>query len=260
MKEKRLLIKIDEELCDGCGACVPGCEEGALQIIDGKARLVAEKYCDGLGNCLGHCPTGALTLEEIEADAFDEDAVEERLAEIGRPPLKTGGCPSAQIMQMQPAPQSGGPTPEKLKELQPQAGAALSHWPLQLHLVPQDAPFLQDAHILLAADCVPPAFPQFHSKYLRGRILLLGCPKFDDTEAYRKKLTAIFKTNNIASLTILEMDVPCCSNMHRLAQTALQAAEKDIPSLLVTIGRDGKELKREALTVENNSNFLQPLS
>ncbi|XPV76491.1 MAG: ATP-binding protein [Desulfovibrio sp.] len=261
MKEKRLLIKIDEELCDGCGACVPGCEEGALKIIDGKAKLIAEKYCDGLGNCLGHCPTGALTLEEVEADAFDEDAVEDLLKELGRPSLKTpekpagGGCPSAQVMQMnqQPAqmsPPTSGPTPEKLKSLQPSAGAALNTWPVQIRLVPEDAPFLQDGHLLIAADCVPPAFPAFHEKYLPGRVLLLGCPKFDDVESYRHKLAAIFKRNRISSLTILEMEVPCCSNMHKLVDAAQRQAESDIPGIKVTIGRNGQEVKREALSVQ----------
>ena len=262
MKEKRLLIKIDEELCNGCGACIPGCEEGALQLIDGKAKLVAEKYCDGLGNCLGHCPTGALTLEEVDADPFDEDAVEDLLKELGRPSLKeaqgqqpTGGCPSARVMQMntQAAPHSGpasGPTPEKLKSLQPVGDSALNTWPIQIRLVPDDAPFLADGHLLIAADCVPPAFPAFQEKYLPGRVLLLGCPKFDDVESYRQKLASIFRKNRVSSLTVLEMDVPCCSNMHRLVEAALREAGADIPGILVTVGRNGQELGREALVVQ----------
>ena len=259
MKVIRKLIHIDEDLCNGCGQCVPGCAEGALQIIDGKARLVAERYCDGLGACLGECPTGALTVREVETEDFDPEAVTKQLQAEGRPvpdhmpspeelrlrpAARSGGCPGSRVMSFQPAAQTA-----RTNESSTPSGesARLSHWPVQLHLVPPTAPFLQGADLLLAADCVPPAYPAFHSDLLPGRVLLLGCPKFDDVAAYERKLTEIFSLNDVKSVIIAEMEVPCCSNMSRLVARAAAASGKDIPLVRAIIGRDGTVLSRERL-------------
>ena len=194
MKTKRKIVEIDDELCDGCGLCVPSCAEGAIQIIDGKARLVAEKYCDGLGACLGECPTGALSVVEREAEEFDERAVEEYLKsrdskERAQEATLPCGCPSAQVQsfisqlahQGEREPVSGGAT-----------ASALSHWPIQIRLVPPTAPFLKGADLLVAADCTPFTYPSFHQDFLKGRVLMVGCPKFDDVRAYIEKFAEIF--------------------------------------------------------------------
>ena len=266
MKVKRKLIHIDEELCNGCGQCVPGCEEGALQIIDGKARLVAEKYCDGLGACLGECPTGALTVREVDADDFDPEAVTELLKEQGRqapkhmpspeelrlsppsspsspsststPPASKplGGCPSARLKTLTPCAQANQP--------RTQQGSALSHWPVQLRLVPPEAPFLKGADLLLTADCSAVALPDYHQEYVPGKVVLMGCPKFDDVESYVEKLAAIFAGSGLKSVTILEMEVPCCSNMTRITAEAMKRAKANIPMERITVGLNGSIVGR----------------
>lgn len=256
MKVKRKLIHIDEELCNGCGQCVPGCEEGALQIIDGKARLVAEKYCDGLGACLGECPTGALTVREVEADDFDPEAVTELLKEQGREvpkhmpspeelrlsqpsPGPVGGCPSARLKTLTPCDQANKP--------RTQQGSALSHWPVQLRLVPPEAPFLKGADLLLTADCTAVALPDYHQEYVPGKVVLMGCPKFDDAESYVEKLAAIFAGSSLKSVTILEMEVPCCSNMTRITSEAMRRAKADIPTERITVGLNGSIVGKVSL-------------
>lgn len=256
MKATRKIIQIDEELCNGCGQCIIGCAEAALQLVDGKAKLVAEKYCDGLGACLGECPTGALKIIERSADAFDEEAVEELIkarkaaSELGEPAKAPGampcGCSSANIMTMSPCDAANVPT-QTAGSRKP-LGSTLSHWPIQLRLVPPDAAFLKGARLLLAADCVPPSTPDFQREFLAGRILLLGCPKFDDAASYVAKLAEIFRMNDIKDVAILEMEVPCCSGLHRIAARALAESGKNVPMERVIMTRRGTVFSKEPVT------------
>ncbi len=232
----RKIIKIDEEKCDGCGLCVPACVEGAIQIIDGKARLVSETYCDGLGACLGECPQDAITIEEREAAAFDQAEVERHQKQTKKktslPQAAAPACPGSAMRRFAPtAAQSGTPTP---------AGPSqLSHWPVQLMLVSPAAPFLKNADILICADCVPFAVPDFHQRYLAGHAVLVGCPKLDDLQFYLEKLKDIFAEAAPRKLTVLMMEVPCCSG---IAQAAIQAHNEVIPNTPVdvhTIGIQG---------------------
>lgn len=231
---KRKIIEIDESLCNGCGQCVTGCAEGALAIVDGKARIVADHFCDGLGACIGHCPTGALQITEREAPEFDEEAAMAHVARMGTGGGKHGGCPSEQPMTMTPCQKANLPTSQI-----PAGGSALASWPIKLRLVPPNAPFLTNARLLLTSDCVPPAFPAFHSAFLPGRVALLGCPKFDDVQGYVDKLTAIVRENAIQDITVLQMEVPCCSGMARIAAAAVAASGKNIPVTRVVVGRNG---------------------
>jgi len=254
MKVIRKIIQIDEDLCDGCGGCVPACAEGALEIVDGKARVVADIYCDGLGACLGECPRGALTLVEREAEEFDEHAVEERLA--ARPPAEAApagerrvfplageGCPSRRFVRAFDAPDGAGPPRPA-----PAGGeeSALSHWPVQVRLVPADAPFLRGADLLVMADCVPVAFPSLHRDFLRGRRVLIGCPKFDDREAYVEKFTRIFRHAGIRSVTCVVMEVPCCAGLPQIVREALRRSGSRIPTEEVVISVRGEILERRA--------------
>ena len=258
MKYTRKLIQIDEDLCNGCGQCVPSCAEGALQIIDGKARLVAERYCDGLGACLGGCPTGALRVVEVEAEDFDPTAVEALLKAQGRPlpdhmpkpeelrigaKPKSGGCPGAQLMRMTPCQAAN----QARSQASGDGSGALSHWPVQIRLVPPTAPFLRDADLLITADCAPVAYPTLHADFLPGRVLLLGCPKFDDVEGYVAKFTEMFRTNPPRSITVLEMEVPCCSGLHRLVAEGLARAGVSAPVERVVIARTGQVIGRQIL-------------
>ena len=231
----RKIVKIDENLCDGCGKCIINCAEGALEIVHGKARLMKEIYCDGLGVCLGECPQDAITIEERDADAFDEEAVAEHLAEA-KPqaaPLPCG-CPGSAMRQMSP-PDAGS---EAVGEAAP---SQLSHWPVQLALVPPSAPFLQEAEVLLVADCVPFALADFHQRFLHGgRPVLVACPKLDNPEPYVAKLAAMFEQSSLRSLTIVHMEVPCCSGLCRLVEEALKASSASAPIREITISVDGK--------------------
>lgn len=242
MKVMRKIIEIDEERCDGCGQCVPSCAEGAIQVVDGKARLVAEKYCDGLGACMGECPNGALRIVEREAEDFDEGAVEEYLAhkqeEMETAPMACG-CPSNLIQTL--SPRAPGTGPEERAE------SRLGHWPVQIHLVPANAPFLKGADLLVAADCVPVAYPNFHRDFLQGKAVMVGCPKFDDVKAYIEKFTEIFKTADIKSITALVMEVPCCSALPAILKKAMDAAGRKIPLERVVISTRGEILRRSTL-------------
>jgi len=245
MKTVRKIIEIDEERCDGCGQCVISCAEGALEIIDGKARLVSEVYCDGLGACLGECPQGALHVVERKAEAFDPEAVEAYLeqkeaAEEKVPPMQ---CPSARI---QTFPVSRDTTPALAKGA---AESALGHWPVQIRLIPPTAPFLKGADLLVAADCVPVAYARFHEDFLAGRVVLIGCPKFDNVQEYLQKFAQIFEKAEPRSVTVLTMEVPCCSGLPMIVRKAMEAAGKttrDIPVEEVVIGARGKILERNA--------------
>lgn len=233
----RTIVHIDENKCDGCGLCIPNCAEGAIQIVDGKARLVADKLCDGIGDCLGHCPQGALTLVEREAAAFDMEAVEAHLTKAQTTNATQGGCPGSRAFalkdRMQPATTGGG-----AYQAQP---SELGQWPVQLALVPTRASFFQGADLLIAADCVPFAYPDFHRKLLRGKMVLVACPKLDDVGPYVEKLATIFAENDINSITIARMTVPCCGGLTRLVNTALElAGRNDIPVYTVVIGLQGE--------------------
>ena len=217
MKVMRKIIEIDEEKCDGCGNCVPSCAEGAIQIIDGKAKVVKEAFCDGLGACLGECPQDALKLVEREAEEFDETAVEAHLrhletdTEEKTPETLACGCPSAQLKTF---PVSGTDCRSANAPALMEAGAsALCHWPVQIRLIPPTAPFLKGADLLITADCAAVASPRFHTDYLKGKVVMMGCPKFDDVASYVEKFAQIFKTAGINSITTLIMEVPCCSGL-----------------------------------------------
>lgn len=247
MKSKRKIIEIDEERCDGCGQCAVACAEGAIRIIDGKARLVSEIYCDGLGACLGECPQDALQLTEREADEFDPEAVEhylkekeerEKAAKAGTP----CGCPSSQIRMFEP-----GPDTKNQPVFAESASSALSHWPIQIRLIPANAPFLKGADLVVAADCVPVAYPDFQRNHVQGKVIMLGCPKFDDVQEYVKKFTEIFKVAGIRSITVLDMEVPCCSALPMIVKKAMEAAHKNIPTEEVVIGVRGNILKRNKM-------------
>lgn len=250
MKVMRKIIQIDEKLCDGCGQCVPDCAEGALEIVDGKARMIGEKYCDGLGACLGACPTGALRVIEREAEDFDEIAVEKLLAAKKKeePPsaknLHAGGCPSARVINLQPiSPCQAANQPRKMAS--GVVASNLTHWPIQIRLVPPTAPFLKNASLLVAADCTPIAYPGFHDDFLAGKAVMMGCPKFDDTQGYINKFVEVFKTASPKDVTILIMEVPCCSAMNMIIKEALKLSECRIPVEQVTIGVRGEILARE---------------
>jgi ferredoxin len=238
MKSTRKIIRIDEEKCDGCGLCVPSCAEGAIRIVDGKARLVAEKYCDGLGACLGECPREALTVIDAEVDPFDEAAAKE-LVRVGDKTLPCG-CPSTLIQTFDPQIGCAG---ANIPVSQPASGlSALTHWPIQIRLVPPTAPFLRGADLLVAADCVPVAYPRFHDELLRGKIVLLGCPKFDDAEDYVNKFAAIFKSAAINSVTVVVMEVPCCQGLPVIVRKGMALAGKVIPLELVVISSRGEKI------------------
>lgn len=272
----RTMVHIDEDRCDGCGLCVPDCAEGALQIIDGKAKLVSDIYCDGLGACLGSCPQNAITMVEREADEYNEGAVNERLKELGREPLSHGhdhasghaevekevedlacGCPgtlaqSFEKPKPQPAPArvgGGCPGSQSRSFQQPETSASSDHegpvasrlgnWPVQISLVPPQAPYLNGADLLIAADCAPFAYGDFHRRFMDGKVVLIGCPKLDNTQAYVDKLSVIFRENNIHSVGVVFMEVPCCGGLVQLVQEALRLSGASIPTTLYRVGIKG---------------------
>jgi len=249
---KREIVHIDEEKCDGCGQCVPSCEEGAIRIVDGKARLLSEVYCDGLGACLGHCPQGAISMIEREADGFDEAAVQRHLAslrpEASRPPAG-GGCPGAAVQDLglhvlgPTAPHSRLAAIQKsVSEDDGDRASALRHWPIQLSLVPPGAPFLAGADLLLVAQCVPFAMADFHQRFLQNRAVAIACPKLDDSQAHLQKLVAVLDASPVKSLRVVHMEVPCCTGLVRIARAALAETGKDIPLGDVTISVRGEVL------------------
>ena len=250
---RRNIIKIDEEKCDGCGLCIPACPEGALQIIDGKARLVKESFCDGLGACLGDCPRGALSVEEVETEAYDQDGViahikkrspdllEKHLAHLREHAhelpgsgshVGTRSCPSAATLRWEKS--------EDGEHERAAGGSELRQWPIQLHLVPPDAAYLQNADLVLVADCVPFAYGDFHRDFLKGKAIAIGCPKLDDAGAHVDKIARILEESDVKSLQVVHMAVPCCHGLVRIAEDALQRAGKDIPFDAVVIGIKGE--------------------
>lgn len=233
---KRKIISIDEEKCNGCGLCVNACHEGALQLVEGKARLISESYCDGLGDCLPECPTGAITIEEREVAPYDEAAVKGNLERKGVPspePLACG-CPGQQVKTISHQTTAASVLSTPMMPVESQ----LRQWPCQLKLVPVNAPYFNDAHLLIAADCTAYAYANLHNEFMKNRITLIGCPKLDNID-YAEKLTAILVNNNLKSITIVRMEVPCCGGIINSVKTALLKSEKMIPWRVVTIATDG---------------------
>ena len=232
----RKIIKIDKEKCNGCGACAAACHEGAIEMQNGKAYLAREDYCDGLGDCLPACPTGAISFEEREAPAYDEAAVREARMQTHGPhrPCSGGGCPGTKSRALRregsaPAPKSGS-VPSQLMQ-----------WPCQIKLVPVGAPYFDGANLLIAADCTAYAYGNFHADFMRNHITLIGCPKLDEGD-YTEKLTAIIANNNIKSVKVLRMEVPCCGGIENAVKRALQASGKFIPWQVITVTTDGRIL------------------
>jgi len=249
MKVIRKIIEINEELCDGCGQCVPACAEGSLEIVDGKARVVGENLCDGLGACLGECPNDALNIVEREAEEFDEAAVEAYLAaknnsaDAQHPPSPTG-CPSTRLQtfaDLSACREGNAPAVH-----QGRTASALAHWPVQIRLIPPTAPFLKNADLLVVADCVPLAFPALHREFLEGKAVAMGCPKFDDVQEYIDKFAAIFRQADIRRVTTVVMEVPCCSGLPMIVKKGLEIAGKKIPMEQVIISTRGEILERRA--------------
>jgi len=267
---KRDIVSIDEEKCNGCGECIPNCHEGALRVIDGKARLVSDLFCDGLGACLGHCPMGAITIEKRDAKPYDEKKVMESIVRKGPNTikahllhLKEHGAHDLLEQGIRYLEENNLPVPEVVELSEPLAcgcsgsqvrtmeccesktdgsrkQSRLGTWPVQIHLVPPHAPFLNNADLVIAADCVPFAYPNFHEGFLKGKVALVGCPKLDDVEAYLDKLTAIFQQNKIKSLTVVHMEVPCCFGLPKLVNSAIAASGKHIKIEDITISVKGQ--------------------
>lgn len=232
---KRKIIEIDESKCNGCGLCVTSCAEGAIAIIDGKAKLISDKYCDGLGACLKECPEGALRIVERDAEPFDEKAVHEHLRSIKEETLPCG-CPGSSVRNIEPC-----PVPEYYDD-EVELKSELTHWPVQLTLVPPTAPFLNGKEVVLCADCVPFAYPNFHRDFLKNKAVLVACPKLDDFKAHTEKLAMILKMANIKKLIIAHMEVPCCFGLVHMVNQAIEKSNVNIPVEEVTIGVRGNIL------------------
>lgn len=246
----RKIVKIDQDKCNGCGECVPSCAEGAITIVSGKAVLAADNLCDGLGACLGECPLDAISVEEREADEFDEAAVEQHLAAQGKPApahahtpaapaaaavhAHGGGCPGSRAMSFAKPAAAEGAEPAGSRQSQ------LGQWPVQLTLVSTTAPYFQGADLLITADCVPVAYAGYHEDFLKGKAVVMGCPKLDDNNFYQQKLTELFTKSDVKSITVLKMEVPCCGGIAVAARQALAACGKQIPYKEVTIGIHGE--------------------
>lgn len=253
----RTIIKIDEDACDGCGLCVAACHEGAIGLVDGKAKLLRDDYCDGLGDCLPVCPTGAITFERREAAMFDEAAVKTNLGECrtepphdesSQPDTLPCGCPSTSAKainrnvshtpaQAEEPPQTAKPIQTEQMRQTP-AQTHLNQWPIQIKLVPPNAPYFKGANLLVAVDCAAYAYGNFHAEYMKNRITIIGCPKLDEGD-YTDKLTAIISMNDIKSVTVARMEVPCCGGIESAVKTALKNSGKMIPWQIVTISTDG---------------------
>ncbi|GAM09499.1 putative protein [Geobacter sp. OR-1] len=240
----RKIVQIDGDKCNGCGLCVPACAEGAIRIVNGKAVLSADNLCDGLGACLGDCPQNAISIIERDAEQFDEEAVAQHLQQTGVKGAAdaaghpqnyhgSGGCPGSRVMSFDRPPietERNSPAPQS---------SQLSQWPVQLHLVPVTAPYFKDADLLIAADCVPFAYPEFHRDFLAGKALVIGCPKLDDNRFYQAKLTELFRVSSIRSVTVLRMEVPCCAGIVMAARQALADCGKEIPFNEIVVGIKG---------------------
>jgi NAD-dependent dihydropyrimidine dehydrogenase PreA subunit len=243
---KRDIIRIDEDKCNGCGLCIPNCAEGALQIVNGKARLVQDRLCDGLGACLGHCPQDALIIEQRDADEFDEEAVHaylesQKAPQVVEEPLGCG-CPGTRARTVAPkkavAPvEAGGETPSELTQ-----------WPVQLKLVNPAASYFKNSDLLVAADCAPFAYADFHRDFLRGRTVAVGCPKLDDGMAYVEKLAELIRVNDLTSITVAHMEVPCCSGLISIVREAVKRSGRQVPVEAIRISLDGTIMNRQPLS------------
>ena len=241
----RRIIQIDQEKCNGCGACAAACHEGAIGMMDGKATLLRDDYCDGLGDCLPTCPTGAITFVEREAAAYDEAAVQANMLAKKAAALKnsapvtrsgcSGGCPGSMAQAMSGGEEGTVPSVANLPQ------SRLMQWPIQIKLLPVEAPFYDGAKLLIAADCTAFSRADFHERFMKGRITVIGCPKLDEGD-YAEKLTEIIRRNNIREVTVVRMEVPCCGGIQRAVETALRNSGKFIPWQVVTLGRDGSIL------------------
>jgi NAD-dependent dihydropyrimidine dehydrogenase PreA subunit len=254
MKTIRKIVEIDEELCNGCGECIPNCAEGAMYIENGKAKIKADKLCDGLGACLGHCPMGALKIIEREADEFDEEAVHHELEAMKKAeaaPSLGCGCPGPSMMTMN-RPAGGGCPGSRAANLDRPAGghrtpaqdaavkeSYLGHWPVKLRLVPPEAPFLRGAEVIIAADCAPVALPGFNQR-LAGKVVMIACPKFDDPQPYLSKLVQMFRSSGIKKVQVLRMEVPCCTGLATLVKQAAQMAGTEVPVEDLVVTRMGE--------------------
>ncbi|MGL5978561.1 MAG: ATP-binding protein [Erysipelotrichaceae bacterium] len=245
----RQVIKIDKELCNGCRLCVDACHEGAIDMVDGKAQLMRDDYCDGLGDCLPSCPTGAISFETREAAAFDEAAVKIHMEQRAQAKQQPSACPGSQAKTIQPMGCPGSQAKAIKPTLQPttmqpmmRLQSQLQSWPVQIKLVPIHAPYFQNANLLIAADCTAFAYANFHQDLMKNKVTIIGCPKLDEGD-YVDKLTAIIAENNIKSVTVARMEVPCCGGLSNAAIRALQASGKMIPWHIVTISTDGELLE-----------------
>lgn len=237
----RNIVKIDEEKCNGCGDCVNACAEGAIEIIDGKAKLVSEVYCDGLGACIGHCPQDAITTEQREADEFDEQATKTHLAEKKSPRQQTDFvCPGIMAKELR---KQG----DNSDSITGDASSQLSHWPVQLKLVPPQGAYFANADLLLVADCVPFAMGNFHNKFLKNHSIVVGCPKLDDSQFYIEKLAKIIRLNELSSLTVIHMEVPCCSGLTHIAKEAIAGSGVKLSFEDITIDLQGNITKTETV-------------
>jgi len=238
----RNIVKIDEEKCDGCGQCVDACAEGAIKIVDGKAKLVSEIYCDGLGACIGQCPQDAITIEKREAAKFDEEATKAHLAKEQESQKQADFvCPGMRAQKLREKGQTTNSTA--------QVPSQLSHWPVQLKLVPPSAPYFANADLLLVADCVPFAMGDFHNRFLKDHSIVVGCPKLDDAEFYIEKLAAILKANKLNSLTVIHMEVPCCSGLTQIARQAISKNKIEMSFQDVTIDLQGNVSRAETIEI-----------
>ena len=234
---KRKIVHIDEEKCNGCGACAAACHEGAIAMVDGKARLLRDDYCDGLGDCLPACPVDAIQIIEREAVPYDDAAVKARQAKLKQQQAPAGGCPGSRarvlgaIRREEPQVQAGGAEPQ----------SRLMQWPVQIKLAPVNAPYFDGADLLIAADCTAYAYGNFHADFMAGKITLVGCPKLDSVD-YSEKLTELFRRSAVKSVTVARMEVPCCGGIERAVRTALENSGKDIPCRVVTLTTDGRIL------------------
>lgn len=245
----RKIVNINEDKCDGCGLCVPSCAEGAIKIIDGKAKLLSENLCDGLGACLGECPRGAIEITERDADEYDETAVKLHLnkGEINMNNSQVhyhgGGCPGSRAMEINTEKNEQASASVSSDDIEVKIKPQLTQWPVQLMLVPQNAPYFEGADLLITADCVPFAYPNYHLELLKGKKVVIGCPKLDDIQYYIEKLTGIVKTNNIKSVTVAFMEVPCCGGIVRAAEQAIADSGKEIPLHKIKISINGEAQK-----------------
>ncbi|BAT70871.1 4Fe-4S ferredoxin [Thermosulfidibacter takaii ABI70S6] len=227
-KVLRKIVEIDEELCDGCGLCVQACEEGAIQIINGKAKLVSERMCDGLGVCIGHCPKGAIKIIEREAEPFEEEAIHHHHGMA---------CPGSALKEFK----------QETDAQEIDIPSALTHWPVQIRLVPPTASFLKGAHLLVVADCVPAAYPELHTKLLPGKKILIGCPKFDPKEEYTKRFKDIMVAAKPSKISVVVMEVPCCQGLIRIILKARELAQMDTPLEVIVVGVQGEILHKEVI-------------